>query len=408
MENERNPDEEDEGNEEGEPGRDLAPLMPRGIVPMPEALAEAAAIAEREKAYLQALQSRERILAQALDASVGRTTARQWVDYGGEADPRPTAMAAKTYFQMIGAQMTWLPIGPVTARHPGGQPWVEVETNGHAEVMVTLQVTAIGRVVTADGSRLLDDPFLSSGKRGLDGHARFTDALKAAQANAQVRAFLELGGSAATWERLEAAGIKRDSIPKVVFAESGAAAGKKAVRAMAGQKCPKCGKALVLRDGKRGPFIACTGYPGCKFTAEPAKAGPGPQEAPVEGEGSPLTTEEEVAPGENLSSQETPGEPSPDPSGLRKDDAWEPATIDPPRPEVIEEELIAELLSEIMRVSTGASSARRWLVQKHGDAAWPEGKKSGPAMIAFVKAQRSSAEETLKVLRMMSDKSLVQ
>lgn len=30
--------------------------------------------------------------------------------------------------------------------------------------------------------------------------------------------------------------------------------------------CPKCGKALVYREGKYGSFIGCSGYPNCKFT----------------------------------------------------------------------------------------------------------------------------------------------
>ena len=28
--------------------------------------------------------------------------------------------------------------------------------------------------------------------------------------------------------------------------------------------CEKCGKPMVLREGRRGPFLACTGYPKCK------------------------------------------------------------------------------------------------------------------------------------------------
>ena len=28
--------------------------------------------------------------------------------------------------------------------------------------------------------------------------------------------------------------------------------------------CPKCGKPMVIRDSRRGPFLACTGYPECK------------------------------------------------------------------------------------------------------------------------------------------------
>ena len=33
--------------------------------------------------------------------------------------------------------------------------------------------------------------------------------------------------------------------------------------------CPKCGKALVEKNGKSGPFYACPGYPECKFTVNP-------------------------------------------------------------------------------------------------------------------------------------------
>jgi DNA topoisomerase-1 len=36
-----------------------------------------------------------------------------------------------------------------------------------------------------------------------------------------------------------------------------------------GLLCEKCGKPLVLKWGKHGKFIACTGYPECTFTREP-------------------------------------------------------------------------------------------------------------------------------------------
>ncbi|QBR84888.1 type I DNA topoisomerase [Legionella israelensis] len=34
------------------------------------------------------------------------------------------------------------------------------------------------------------------------------------------------------------------------------------------EKCPKCGKALSIRLGKRGRFIGCTGYPECDYTQD--------------------------------------------------------------------------------------------------------------------------------------------
>jgi ssDNA-binding Zn-finger/Zn-ribbon topoisomerase 1 len=30
--------------------------------------------------------------------------------------------------------------------------------------------------------------------------------------------------------------------------------------------CPRCGKALKIREGKFGKFKGCTGYPNCKYT----------------------------------------------------------------------------------------------------------------------------------------------
>ena len=34
------------------------------------------------------------------------------------------------------------------------------------------------------------------------------------------------------------------------------------------QACPKCGKPLSIRLGKRGRFIGCTGYPDCDYTQD--------------------------------------------------------------------------------------------------------------------------------------------
>jgi ssDNA-binding Zn-finger/Zn-ribbon topoisomerase 1 len=32
----------------------------------------------------------------------------------------------------------------------------------------------------------------------------------------------------------------------------------------AGVNCPKCGKAMVIRSGRRGEFLACSGFPKCR------------------------------------------------------------------------------------------------------------------------------------------------
>jgi len=36
--------------------------------------------------------------------------------------------------------------------------------------------------------------------------------------------------------------------------------------------CDECGKPMIIRKGRRGPFLGCSGYPKCKNTGEvPAK-----------------------------------------------------------------------------------------------------------------------------------------
>jgi len=46
-----------------------------------------------------------------------------------------------------------------------------------------------------------------------------------------------------------------------------AAAGGESVQpAPVEESCPKCGKPMVLRKGRFGPFLACSGYPECKTT----------------------------------------------------------------------------------------------------------------------------------------------
>ena len=36
--------------------------------------------------------------------------------------------------------------------------------------------------------------------------------------------------------------------------------------------CDECGKPMVIREGRRGRFLGCSGYPKCRNTAEvPAK-----------------------------------------------------------------------------------------------------------------------------------------
>jgi DNA topoisomerase-1 len=32
-----------------------------------------------------------------------------------------------------------------------------------------------------------------------------------------------------------------------------------------GESCPECGKPLVRRQGRYGPFVSCSGYPACRY-----------------------------------------------------------------------------------------------------------------------------------------------
>ena len=37
-----------------------------------------------------------------------------------------------------------------------------------------------------------------------------------------------------------------------------------------GKPCPRCKRELVLKTGKSGPFLACTGYPACSYSVDPS------------------------------------------------------------------------------------------------------------------------------------------
>ena len=47
---------------------------------------------------------------------------------------------------------------------------------------------------------------------------------------------------------------------------------KKPAPTKTGESCPKCGAELVLRSGKFGEFVACSGYPKCKFVKKDESA----------------------------------------------------------------------------------------------------------------------------------------
>ena len=43
-----------------------------------------------------------------------------------------------------------------------------------------------------------------------------------------------------------------------------------------GDKCPKCGAPLVIKEGKNGQFVGCSNFPECKYVQKPENDGPKP------------------------------------------------------------------------------------------------------------------------------------
>ncbi|MDZ7262711.1 MAG: topoisomerase DNA-binding C4 zinc finger domain-containing protein, partial [candidate division KSB1 bacterium] len=54
------------------------------------------------------------------------------------------------------------------------------------------------------------------------------------------------------------------------------------------EKCPECGKDLIIRWGRNGKFIACTGYPECRYTKLADVADNGMNEATCDKCGRPM------------------------------------------------------------------------------------------------------------------------
>jgi hypothetical protein len=84
----------------------------------------------------------------------------------------------------------------------------------------------------------------------------------------------------------------REMAAKVISANPAAAATVTPTNITTDIDCEDCGKPMIIRKGRRGPFLGCSGYPKCKNTAEvPARLieelglntnGNGKPEKPVE------------------------------------------------------------------------------------------------------------------------------
>jgi DNA topoisomerase-1 len=72
---------------------------------------------------------------------------------------------------------------------------------------------------------------------------------------------------------LKEEGAKAQEMVAKIIGDNPAAAGKKPLANIATDiDCDECGKPMIIRQGRRGPFLGCSGYPKCKNTSEvPAK-----------------------------------------------------------------------------------------------------------------------------------------
>jgi DNA topoisomerase-1 len=71
----------------------------------------------------------------------------------------------------------------------------------------------------------------------------------------------------------EGAEKSREMVAKILGENPAAAGSSAALRNITTDiDCDECGKPMVIRTGRRGKFLGCSGYPKCKNTAEvPAK-----------------------------------------------------------------------------------------------------------------------------------------
>jgi DNA topoisomerase-1 len=61
-------------------------------------------------------------------------------------------------------------------------------------------------------------------------------------------------------------------------ADSARAEIRAATREEVGEACPECSAPLIYKHGRNGRFIACTGFPDCRYTRNPGSETPHPTE----------------------------------------------------------------------------------------------------------------------------------
>jgi len=75
------------------------------------------------------------------------------------------------------------------------------------------------------------------------------------------------------WTDLQPALDKaKTDMPRVTVAPAQARVKKKPPAQPTGEKCPQCGRDLVTRQGRYGPFVGCSGYPQCRYIKKSANS----------------------------------------------------------------------------------------------------------------------------------------
>ncbi len=71
------------------------------------------------------------------------------------------------------------------------------------------------------------------------------------------------------WKRLSKTGmfLGCSGYPECDYTKNLSVTGGEIDADIEGKKCPVCGKELVVRSGAKGPFVGCSGYPECTYTS---------------------------------------------------------------------------------------------------------------------------------------------
>ncbi|MBM3500211.1 MAG: type I DNA topoisomerase [Armatimonadetes bacterium] len=163
----------------------------------------------------------------------------------GEGEGRPRPVATEIPCEQCGK--------PMTIRHGRRGPFVGC--SGYPDCRATRNLTAE-----------------EAAQYGIEG-ARIEEGGEGTQADAPPDAKCPECGAAMVVRRSRRGpflGCSRYPKCKGLARMDGAASGasERPAAEAAGESCPDCGKPLMIRAGRRGKFVGCSGYPKCRFTRD--------------------------------------------------------------------------------------------------------------------------------------------